>query len=100
MGMARAWLPSRRSTEHHLGAAVIDLSGQVLSLRPIFGNSLYLLTFVSSFVVSLKKRRAARAFQALIFQHKKNPLPERQRALKTVLDDSLHAYTFPSLCRG
>ena len=29
MGSTRAWLPSRRSTEHHTGALVITLSGQV-----------------------------------------------------------------------
>ncbi|SLA18983.1 Uncharacterised protein [Mycobacteroides abscessus subsp. abscessus] len=31
IGSIRAWLPSRRSTAHHIGAAVITLSGQVRS---------------------------------------------------------------------
>ena len=29
MGSTRAWLPSRRSTEHQMGALVMTLSGQV-----------------------------------------------------------------------
>ena len=29
MGSTRAWLPSRRSTEHQVGALVMTLSGQV-----------------------------------------------------------------------
>jgi hypothetical protein len=31
IGSMRAWLPSRRSTAHHRGAAVMCLSGQVRS---------------------------------------------------------------------
>ena len=34
MGSIRAWLPSRRSTEHHTGALLMVLSGQV---RPSMG---------------------------------------------------------------
>src|SRR5699024_11562508 len=33
MGSIRAWLPSRRSTEHQMGGAVSCLSGQVRSGR-------------------------------------------------------------------
>lgn len=33
IGSMRAWLPSRRSTAHHLGAAVIRASGHVRSGR-------------------------------------------------------------------
>jgi hypothetical protein len=33
IGSIRAWLPSRRSTAHHWGAAVIRLFGQVRSGR-------------------------------------------------------------------
>jgi hypothetical protein len=41
MGSISAWLPSRRSTEHHTGGAVIVLAGQVRSGRLMGGNGLY-----------------------------------------------------------
>src|SRR4051812_33054074 len=41
MGLISAWLPSRRSTEHHVGALVMTLSGHVRSRRPTGGNGRY-----------------------------------------------------------
>ncbi|CAB4717522.1 unannotated protein [freshwater metagenome] len=38
IGSINAWLPSRRSTEHHLGAAVIVFAGQVRSARSMGVN--------------------------------------------------------------
>jgi hypothetical protein len=42
IGSISAWLPSRRSTEHHSGALSITLSGQVRSVRRIGMNGRYL----------------------------------------------------------
>ncbi len=44
IGSISAWFPSRRSTLHHNGALVIEVSGQVRSLRSIGGNAWYLAT--------------------------------------------------------
>src|SRR6476646_4720263 len=41
MGSMSAWLPSRRSTLHHTGAAVMAASGQRLSGRSTGGKALY-----------------------------------------------------------
>src|SRR6478735_4847921 len=41
IGCGRAWLPSRRSTEHHSGAWVSVWSGQVRSGRETGGNGRY-----------------------------------------------------------
>ena len=41
IGSISAWLPSRRSTLHHSGGAVITLSGQVRALRSIGANGRY-----------------------------------------------------------
>ena len=42
MGSMRAWLPSRRSTEHHRGAPVSTASGQVRSISLTGSNAWYL----------------------------------------------------------
>lgn len=39
IGSIRAWLPSRRSTAHHMGAVSMTLSGQVRSGSEIFSTS-------------------------------------------------------------
>src|SRR5262245_5275100 len=41
IGLISAWLPSRRSTEHQVGAFVMTLSGHVRSRRPTGGNGRY-----------------------------------------------------------
>src|SRR3954453_7816184 len=41
IGSMSAWLPSRRSTEHHCGACVMTFDGQVRSGRSMGGNAEY-----------------------------------------------------------
>jgi hypothetical protein len=41
IGSISDWLPSRRSTEHQTGGAVIVRSGQVRSFRPTIGKGRY-----------------------------------------------------------
>src|SRR4051812_11777269 len=41
IGSMSAWLPSRRSTEHHCGAWVMTLDGHVRSGRSMGGNAEY-----------------------------------------------------------
>ena len=43
IGFTKAWLPSRKSTEHQIGAFVIILSGHVLSFSFMVSNLLYFL---------------------------------------------------------
>ena len=45
MGTGRDWLPSRRSTEHQMGASVIARSGHCRSVRPTSGKSRYFRMF-------------------------------------------------------
>src|ERR1039457_2414061 len=43
MGSINAWLPSRKSTLHQVGGAVMTVLGQVLSPKPMGANARYLV---------------------------------------------------------
>ena len=52
IGSIKAWLPSRKSTLHQIGAAVSTASGQVRSVNLTGAKALYLLDGVFNMFIS------------------------------------------------